>query len=100
MFEPRTSASSWLTVAAYGRKAPLKTSDLALIAPEIFLPTGESGPTITTTPLDPLNLIGSSAASLGAIAFTASLVIKPGVLIKLSTSNSHCCLVREERGKL
>ena len=69
----------------YGLSAPLKTSDRALTVPVIFLPIGASGPTIMTIPLDPLNLIGSSNAPLGAIAFTASFVIKAGILTKLST---------------
>ena len=81
IFESKTSCNSWLAVVTYGLSAPLNTSDLALIRPEIFLPSGALGPTIRMLPFAVLNYDGLSTASLEAMESTDSLVIRCGVLM-------------------
>jgi hypothetical protein len=97
ILEPNTSKSSWLTVAVYGLNAPLNISDLALTSPEIFVPTGLSGPIKIISHSEFLYLLGSRSAP-GHIAFTDSFVINAGRLINLSTRNSHSSLGTEIMG--
>ena len=77
---------------ANGRRAPRKTSTLALSEPDTLGPDGKSGPMITMVPDFSLKS-GGFLEPPGTKMLRASCPTMAGVFMNLSTNPSHCDLV-------